>query len=151
MTSPANYKIQSYVPYHSVSITTGTFSQLHHRFSYNILLPLLSCRHCWNISDITNTISIWKVVLYNNAMLLWASACSNWQWMVRHITLSFVIGSWCHLRKRWSGGFFGRTKNRIKKNIYTKYIYIWKSWRIGDVYTNIFQEKSTCICISGDL
>ena len=30
-------------------------------------------------------------------------------------------------------------------------ISIWNSWRIWDVYTNMFQQKSTCICISEDL
>ena len=60
MASPANYKIQSYVPYHSMSITTGTCSQLHHRFSYNTILPFFYCGYCWNISDITGC----EVVLY---------------------------------------------------------------------------------------
>ena len=39
-------------------------------------------------------------------MQLWASACGDWQWMVRHITLSIEIGWWCHLGQRGSGGFF---------------------------------------------
>ena len=35
------------------------------------------------------------------------------------------------------------------KNI--RSIFIWKSGRICDVYPNIFQQKSTCIWITGDL
>ena len=71
-------------------------------------------------------------------------------------TLSFVIGWWCHLQKRWSGGFFRRQglamskkSGKMFKSIQS--IFIWNSWRFCDVYTNIFQQKSTCICITGDL
>ena len=89
-------------------------------------------------------------------MQLWASACDDWQWMVRHITLSIVIGWWCHLRKRGSGWFFLEAglsnvqinQGKMFKNI--RSIFIWNSWIICDVYLNIFQQKSTLHC-SGPL
>ena len=62
-------------------------------------------------------------------MLLWASSCSNRQWMVRHTTLSIEIGSWCHLQKRWSEGLFGGGAKQCPKNhekcfkIYDAYLY----------------------------
>ena len=46
------------------SITTGTCSQLHHRFSRNTHSTFLSCRHCWNISDIAMTIRMSSSKLY---------------------------------------------------------------------------------------
>ena len=35
-----------------------------------------------------------KRVLWQPVMQLWASACGDWHWMARHISLSFVIGWW---------------------------------------------------------
>ena len=112
---------------------------------------------------------VWKPV-----MQLWASACGDWQWMVRHITLSFVMGWWCHLQKRWSGGFFreaGLTcsnvqkirrgkkrrkkeeKKKEKKRRGGKKKKKMNSWRFCDVYINIFQQlKSTCkVALQGTL
>ena len=91
---------------------------------------------------------------------------SQYAWTVRHITLSFVIGWWCHLRKRWSGGLFGAGLSNVKKNHgrnvlkYTKHIYkvykknymeqLLKKFVNCDVYP-IFKQKSTCNCIAQDL
>ena len=61
----SSYKKTGYVPNHSVSITTGTCSQLHHRFWYtcNTLLHFLSC---WNI---------YSFVVYPN-IVLQTSTCT---------------------------------------------------------------------------
>ena len=85
-------------------------------------------------------------------MQLWASACGDWQWMVRHTTLSFAIGWW------WSGGFLGSGAYRCPQKsgffffLNIQRIFIWNSLRICDVYTNIFKQKSTCIyiCFKGE-
>ena len=68
-------------------------------------------------------------------MLLWGSACSNWQWMVRHITVSFcnwlVMSSKEKMIRRiffWRWGLAMSPqirKENVKKYSNEAYIYIW--------------------------
>ena len=53
--------------------------------------------HFWYSNDLAFERLWGKNNLYRNAMLFWESACSNWQWIVRHRTLSIGIGWWCYL------------------------------------------------------
>ena len=66
--------------------------------------------HCYarNVPAMSAGKEGWEVIVWKPVMQLWASACGDWQWMVRHITLSIEIGWWCHLGQRGSGGFFWR-------------------------------------------
>ena len=67
--------------------------------------------HCYARNVPAMPTCTWKVgwdgIVWKPVMQLWASGSGDWQWMVRHITLSIEIGWWCHLGQRWSGCFFG--------------------------------------------
>ena len=49
--------------------------------------------HCYarNVLAMPTWMGGWEGIVWKPVMQLWASACGDWQWMVRHITLSIEI------------------------------------------------------------
>ena len=132
MTSSANFNRQSYVPYHSLSIAKYALAHNSIAFFNTILSRSISNAnsHCYarNVPAMPTGKGGWEGIVWKPVMQLWASACGDWQWMVRHITLSIEIG-WCHISgKDDQEDFLEAGISNVPKNTRKKCLKIYETY-----------------------